>query len=51
MMNYIRMLGRWAFGPNPKVKCYQNWEPDRVTKEEMVTLFARELQRNSKIEQ
>jgi hypothetical protein len=48
-MAFLRMLGRRIFGPPPKEYNAQQWEPDRVTKEEIVTLFARELQRYSRI--
>jgi hypothetical protein len=49
-MDLLHRLGSRIFKFRPRNYKAQQWEPDRVTKEEMVTLFARELQRYSKIE-
>lgn len=49
-MAFLLSWGRRFFGQSPKDNSNRNWEPDRVTKEEMTTLFARELQRYSKVQ-
>ena len=47
-MSIVFSWVRRVFSAPPKQGLSRNWEADRVTKEEMLTIFARELQRYSK---
>lgn len=47
MTHLLSLVGR-VFGPRP-TENIQQWDREKVTKDEILTLFARELQRYSRI--